>query len=83
MLGTNYRTTGVTKKVYREMFEVQTEVFLKIWFGAGQGFVLPRMKTIRLFETSLTTRPETGCDIPVRLNLYVLFVACLIKSLHR
>jgi hypothetical protein len=42
MLGTNYRTAaaGVTKKGYREVFEVLTEAFLKIWFWIWPSFCL-------------------------------------------
>jgi hypothetical protein len=54
VLGTNYRTaaTGVTKKGYREAFEVLTEVFLKIWLWIWPRFCLTPLEdntTVRNF----------------------------------
>ena len=54
-------------------------------FGSrcGRAFVLHPLMSMRLFEISRNTRPAKRYDIPVHLKPYVLFVACLTKSLYQ
>jgi hypothetical protein len=64
VLGTNYRTaaTGVTKKGYREVFEVLTEVFLKIWLWIWPRFCLTPLEdntTVRNIENYSPSAFET------------------------
>lgn len=55
----------------------------KFGCGCGRAFVLHRLMSMRLFEVSRNTRPGKRYDIPVRLKPYVLFVACLTKSVYQ